>query len=414
MRGAEGREGPVQHLTDLDLPHLSMENASFAADPFPHFHAARAKHPWLAQSVFGLVVTEYDAMKELMWRDASMRTANDGVIAIMGADGTPAGRFFGRNIFAQQGDSHRRLRGALAPIFTPRHANQVRQLMREEIDRLLDEWTPKRQFDFQEFASYYPIGVLSRMIGGPVEAIPRLRSSLDSSSLLFSLDCTKLPEIDAAILVIEGFVEELLAKRRASPVHEGSEDLLDMLIAAGADGRLSDEEIVDLLIFLYSAGYDTSKNVLSLIMLQLIERPDIYERCAAEPDFCRKVVEEILRFCGVSTSTRLTTQDVEYRGVLLPKDTMIFFPVSVAGRDPASFEDPDRFDPNRPVDPERRHIGFGRGAHVCLGQHLARAQLQEGLHRIAQRIRHPRLTAGVSWRPFPGIWGLKTLPIAFE
>ena len=331
----------------------------------------------------------------------------------MGAKGTPVGDFFELSIFAQQGDTHRRLRDALAPIFTPRHANEVRQLMRDEIDRLLDEWAPLGQFEFQEFASYFPISALSRMIGGPVEAIPRLRSSLEVFALLFSLDRSRLPEIDAAHLVIEDFSQGLLDERRARPAHAGDRDLLDMLITAGSEGRLSDREIVDLLIFLYSAGYDTSKNVLTLIMQQMIERPDLYRRCADDHDFCRKVVEEMLRFCGVSTSTRLTIQDVDYRDVLLPKDTMIFFPVSVAGRDPGSFADAERFDPDRPVDPEHRHIGFGRGPHVCLGQHLARAQLQESLHRIAQRIRDPQLAGEISWRPFPGIWGLKGLPIRF-
>lgn len=402
----------MQKLADLDLPHLPMETAEFAADPFPHFEAARGHHPWLAKSVFGHVVTEYGAMKELLALDR-LRTANDGVVAIMGAKGTPVGNFFEANIFAQQGDAHRRLRVALAPIFTPRHANEVRQLMRDEIDALLDEWVPRGQFEFQEFASYYPISVLSRMIGGPVEAIHSLRLSLEASSLLFSLDRSKLPEIEAALLVIQDFVTGLLFDRRAKPSHDCKEDLLDMLIAAGDDGRLSDREIVDLLIFLYSAGYDTSKNILTLIMHKLIDRPDLYQRCAADAEFCRKVTEEMLRFCGVSTSTRLTTEDVVYRNVLMPTETMLFFPVSVAGRDPGAFADPDRFDPDRAVDPEHRHIGFGRGAHVCLGQHLARVQLQEGLHRIAQRIREPKLAGGIEWRPFPGIWGLKQLPICF-
>ena len=199
----------MQNLAELDLPHLAMETAEFAADPFPHFEAARAIHPWLARSVFGYVVTEYIAMKDLMWFDASLRTANDGVVALMGAQDSFTGRFFQRNIFAQQGDTHRRLRNALAPIFTPRHANDVRQLMCEEIDRLLDGWAPLGRFEFQEFASYFPISVLSRMIGGPVDAIPRLRSSLESSSLLFSLESSKLPEIEAALLVLDDFAQGL-------------------------------------------------------------------------------------------------------------------------------------------------------------------------------------------------------------
>jgi cytochrome P450 len=400
-------------LADLDLPHLPMETPAFAADPFPWFTSARTQHSWLATSVFGLVVTEYAAMKELMWMDDRLRIANDGVVAIMGCEGTPWGRWAVENIFNQRGDVHRRLRDALAPIFTPRHANEIRPLMREVIDGLLDEWAPRGHFDFEEFASYFPISVLSRMIGGPVEAIPHLRSTLETLVLFFSMDRTRMPAIEAAYVVIEDFVQGLLADRRAKPAHEGEKDLLDMLLGAGADGALSDREIGDLLIFLYTAGYDTSKNVLTLIMRQMIERPDIYERCAADHDFCRKVVEEMLRYSGVSTSTRLTTEDVEFRGVLLPKGTMLFFPVSVAGRDPGIFAEADRFDPDRAVDPERRHIAFGRGPHICLGQHLARVQLEEGLHRIARRIREPQLAGEFAWRPFPGIWGLRGLPISF-
>ena len=403
----------MQILAELDLPHLAMEDPAFAADPFPHFAAARARHPWLAKSVFGHVVTEYGAMKDLLGLNDSLRTATDGVAEIMGAKGTFSGDYVERNIFNQRGDTHRRLREALAPIFTPRHANETRMLVCEVIDGLLDEWTPKGSFEFQEFASYFPISVLSRMIGGPVEAIPRLRSSMELASLFFAMDASRMPEIDAAYRVLDDFAQGLLTERRTRPVHDGEADLLDMLIAASTAGKLSDREIVDLLMFMYTAGYDTSKNVLTLIMRQMIERPDLYERCAADVEFCRKVVEEMLRFCGVSTSFRITTTDVEYRDVLLPKGAMIFFPVSVAGRDPGTFAQADRFDPERPNDPQHRHIAFGRGMHVCLGQHLARVQLQEGLHRIAQRIREPKLAGEIAWRPFPGVWGLKALPISF-
>ena len=403
----------MQILAELDLPHLAMEDPAFAADPFPHFAAARARHPWLAKSVFGHVVTEYGAMKDLLGLNDSLRTATDGVAEIMGAKGTFSGDYVERNIFNQQGDAHRRLRETLAPIFTPRHANETRMLVCEVIDGLLDEWTPKSSFEFQEFASYFPISVLSRMIGGPVEAIPRLRSSMELASLFFAMDASRMPEIDAAYRVLDDFAQGLLTERRTRPVHDGEADLLDMLIAASTAGKLSDREIVDLLMFMYTAGYDTSKNVLTLIMRQMIERPDLYERCAADVEFCRKVVEEMLRFCGVSTSFRITTTDVEYRDVLLPKGAMIFFPVSVAGRDPGTFAQADRFDPERPNDPQHRHIAFGRGMHVCLGQHLARVQLQEGLHRIAQRIREPKLAGEIAWRPFPGVWGLKALPISF-
>lgn len=60
-----------------------------------------------------------------------------------------------------------------------------------------------------------------------------------------------------------------------------------------------------------------------------------------------------------------------------------------------------------------RHLAFGRGAHQCLGMHLARLQIEEGLHLIAQRIKHPELAGKVTWRRFPGVWGIESLPIRF-
>jgi cytochrome P450 len=402
----------MQGLAELDLPHLPVETAEFAADPFPHFEAARAKHPWLARSDFGFVITEYGAMKDLLAND-HLRTANDGVVEIMRAGDTDVGRFFATNIFAQQGETHRRLREALAPIFTPRHAHAIRDLVREVIDDLLDDWVPRCSFQFPEFTSWFPISVLSRMIGGPLDAIPKLKSSLETVGLFFSLERNRMPEIEVAYTVLEDFVRGLIDARRARPGPSGEPDLLDMLIGTIAEGQLSEREVVDLLNFLYSGGYDTTSNVLSLIMREMIGRPALYRACADDAELCRKVVEEMLRYCGVSTSSRVAISDVRYRDVLLAQGTMIFVPVSVAGRDRGSFEGPDRFDPDRPIDPEHRHIAFGRGPHVCIGQHIARIMLQEGLQRIAQRIREPQLNGEIEWRPFPGIWGLKRLPITF-
>jgi cytochrome P450 len=93
---------------------------------------------------------------------------------------------------------------------------------------------------------------------------------------------------------------------------------------------------------------------------------------------------------------------------------MLFFTLNVAGRDPNAFPDPDSYQPERTIDPAKRHVAFGLGKHMCLGQYIARAQLQEGLHLIAQHMKHPRLAGEPGWRPFPGVWGIKGLPIAFE
>jgi cytochrome P450 len=91
---------------------------------------------------------------------------------------------------------------------------------------------------------------------------------------------------------------------------------------------------------------------------------------------------------------------------------VLLFMLGLAGRDPSAFPDALEFRPDRVH--ANRQVAFGRGAHICVGQHLARAQLEEGLHVIAQRIANPRLAGEAVWRPYLGIWGIKSLPIAFD
>jgi cytochrome P450 len=187
--------------------------------------------------------------------------------------------------------------------------------------------------------------------------------------------------------------------------------LLDALIEANDSGTLTTVEMSNLLIFLFVAGYDTSKNVLTMIMDEMIKHPVIYTHCAEDRDYCRKVVEEAFRYQSPATIPRLLNEDLVYRDVLFPRDTMLFFPVGMAGRDPSAIPNPDDFDPNRQQ--ANRQMAFGRGMHHCLGQFIARAQIEEGLHLIAQRLTRPRLTGTPGHRPFPGVWGFRGLPIEF-
>jgi len=401
----------MQAITELALPHLAMEDPAFATNPFPHFEMARAAHPWLANSNLGFVVTNYKAVRDLMGMEASMRTPYDQIVDLMGARGTQWARFQEAHILSRAGPEHKRLRDVLAPAFTPRRANLHRPLMREVISRLLDEWAPRAAFDFEEFASWFPVTVMCRLIGAPPEAIPALRKSMEDLGLSVSMDPRFLPALEDATGVIDAFVLDLIAAREATWRSGDEADLLDLLLQARSDGGMSLRELADLLIFLVVAGFDTSKNVLTLAMYELVGRPDIYARCAQDLSFCGKVLDETMRFHSTTTTNRLVTADIAYRDVTMPAGTVLWFPWAVAGRDGTTIADADTFDPDRRQ--EHPHLGFALGAHICLGQFIARAQLAEGLHLIAQRITRPRSPGPLGWRPFPGVWGIRGLPIEF-
>jgi cytochrome P450 len=401
----------MQTLAELDLPHLQMEDSAFSRDPFHYFAEARTKHPWLATCSFGLVVHDYAAIRDLYSQDDKMRPPYGGIVEVLGLQGTPWGRFTEEQMISLPPQQHRLLRDTFAAKFTPRNANQLRPMMCETVTRLLDEWVPKGKIDFEEFASYFPISVMFTLVGAPLEGIRMLRDDLEAVGLAQSLEMERFPRIQEAMVRLEAFVEEVIAERRAHPRTDGVEDLLEILIRTGDDGKISHRQLVDLIMFFFIAGYDTSKNVLTYTMYTLLQNPEIYRRCAEDHDYCRDVIEEALRWFNPGTVSRFVEEDFVYRDVLLPKDTMLFFPLSISGRDPAAFPDGDVFNPERPI--EKRHIAFGMGKHMCLGQYIARVQLQEALHQIAQRMRDPKLAGEVGWRPFYGTWGLKGLPITF-
>lgn len=406
----------MQAVQDLDLYQLPMAERAMSEDPRAQIGAARGVHPWLAEwQGFGYVITEYGAMRDLFGRDEQLRPPYADVVEALGQIGTPWGRFTQEQMISLPVEQHQLLRRTFAAKFTPRNANQLRPMMRATIARLLDSWAPKGRIDFEEFASHFPISVMFALVGAPQDGIALLRDDLEAIGLAHSYELARFPRIQEGMVRLEAFVRDTIAERRANPTppSDGPEDLLDLLIRTGDEGEISHQQLCDLIVFFFLAGYDTSKNVLTYTMYTLLDHPDIYARCATDYDYCRKVIEESLRWYNPSTVARYVDQEFSYRGVTFPKDTMLFFPLSVSGRDPETFPDGEVFNPDRPVEPEKRHIAFALGKHMCLGQYIARAQLQEALHQVAQRMREPHLAGDVGYRPFPGSWGLAGLPIEF-
>lgn len=403
----------MQELADLDLPHLAMEDPAFSADPLPHFRVARERHPWLATSNFGLVIHDYTAIRELLPQDELFRNGYGAMVEMGGGKGTPWGRFTEEQLLALPGDQHKLIRHTFAAQFTPRVANQLRPLIERTIGDLLDEWAPRGGFDFVELAAAFPIQVMFWMIGAPPDRMDEVRDDLETLASGFAMDPALLPSLNAAVERLDAFAFGLMEARRADPDAAEKRDLLALLIDTAAVGKINDRVFADLLIVLFAAGYDTTKNMLSAAMWLMIDHPEVYERCAEDADYCGRVIEEVLRYITPASVGRIAREDIVYRGVRLPKDTMMFFALNVSGRDDRAFADAETFDPDREADRGTRHVAFGLGRHMCLGQYLARVELQEGLHQVARRLRKPRLVGEIGWRPFQGIWGVRSLPIAF-
>ena len=396
-------------IDDIQLPSLPIDAPDFGDDPMPSFAKARSQHAWLASSNLGTVITEYRAMDEILRLDGNLKMPGENIVDIMGARGTGWGHFAEEMMLARSGADHSRLRNSVRASFGPASVRRLQPIIQETVSALLEEWAPKGAFDFAEFAANFPVRVMFSLIGASTVKLPEIISSLEIQGSSFNMEVEKMDLIERAYQTLWRFVDDLVVERG---VESSRRDLLDDLISANSSNALTDIELRQMLIFLFAAGYDTSKNLLTLLMYSMIKVPDIWKRCAEDRGYCKQVVKEQLRHTSPSNTYRVVTKEFEFRGVLFPEGKMLIFPLGISGRDPGTFSDPMNFVPDRSE--RAAPLAFGRGMHNCLGQFLAQANVEEGTHLIAQRITNPRLTGKPVWRSFTGVWGIKSLPIEFD
>lgn len=398
-------------LTEMDLPVLSAETAAFAADPVRFVEEARRTHPWLAKSnIGGYIVHGYEPARDIIGMDAETHPFYPGVAKFYDAEHTQWGQFISGMMNAVVGEKHHRLRKSVQSAFTPRVIDRYRGLMRRVISDMLDEWGPRGKFDFAAFAADFPITVFCGLLGVSSQVVPRIRDALEAQTASVSLNRDLRASILSAFEVLWAFADSAIREREKQG--GDTDGLIDTMLRARAAGMIDDIEMRQNLIMFAAGGYDTSKNMLTLLVHILMERPELWQRCSTDIGFCRKAVNEGLRHSGISTVYRSVVRDFDYLGVRFPKNTMLILMVSMAGRDPSYFPDPHVFDPERSN--ANQHVAFGRGEHFCIGMHLARAQIEEGLHLVTRRLRNPRRTGEVTWRSYMGVWGLQALPIEFD
>jgi cytochrome P450 len=193
---------------EAELPILPIDAPEFAADPQPFYDEARRHHPWLARFTQGYVVHGYQAHEELLADDVNLIPGLGQVVDFYGMRGTMWARFMEEMVLSATGDFHTRLRASVQPAFTPRRANQVRPLMQQVIGELLDEWAPKGEFDFAEFAAFFPITVMFGLMGVPPEPIHRIRSAIEGHIASLSIDMTTKPGFVAAWDVLWEFADK--------------------------------------------------------------------------------------------------------------------------------------------------------------------------------------------------------------
>ena len=296
-------------------------------------------------------------------------------------------RLLGENMLLADGDEHRRLRSLVHQAFTPRALAKLEARLETLTHELLDEMAGQREIDLiPAYALPIPVAIIGEMLGVSAAEMGQFKNSLSVLSGGLSgprLLKTLLRDMPEVLRLIRG----LIARKRREP----GDDILTGLIHAEEGGeRLSEDELLSMVMLLITAGFETTYNLIANSVITLLTHPAQLAWLQVEPQHLDTAIEEVLRFAGPIQGSKpaYATEALSIRGVTIPRGAMVMPLLGAANRDPAVFAHPDEFEIARTPN---RHLGFGQGIHYCLGAPLARLETRVALKNLLARFPALRL-----------------------
>jgi cytochrome P450 len=395
---------------EAGLPSVDYEQTQDPEEAHAILRHAREQAP-IALGSHGPELLTYELVRAAL-RDERFSTPPGFILAAQGITSGPLWDRVVNSLLCMDGDEHHRLRRLVSKAFTPRAAARLRTTISEVINELVTPLTAIGSCDIvTDVAQKYPIPIICALLGTDRDDWKLFSDWTDDIMKTFSWTAA---QEEANILrswaALDAYLDAMIAARRETL----TDDLLSDLIRAEDDGdRLTHDELLMLASGLLMAGTDTTRNQVAAAIYTLCDHPDQWKLLAANPELAPNAVEEILRHSPIAAATfRAATVDVELAGVTIPAGTLVVVNSASANRDPAVYDDPDRFDITR-VAPSAM-LTFGGGVHYCLGSHLARAELVEALIVMTRRMPNMRRSGPAPWKPLTGLSGPITLPIEFD
>jgi cytochrome P450 len=396
-------------LTELELPEFDVAEAGLSGDEYHRRLAAASELGWLVKSPIAYLVLDREGAEFFL---RARQTAFPGreLAALFGLTEGRLAEQIDANILNLTGDRHRRLRSLVAPAFTPRAAQRWRPAMRDIAAALWADLDGSAECEFVSwFAGPFPARVITMVIGAPQRDALNIQrwSSLVQRQFDIQALAAEPDRIERAVGELYDYVDALLDRNRAEP----ADDLLGALLRAEEQGdRLSTAECVNLVLNVLAGGVDTTTAQLAHGLRLFARHPEQWELLAGQPDLVPRAVDEVLRFEPITPFTaRICTEPIEYRGVLFPAGTIVAVCAERGNRETGPGE---VFDIT--ADRDGGVLTFGAGPHFCLGQNLARAELEEALGFLAPRTPGLRPAGPERLGGVEGIYGVETLPLAWQ
>jgi len=386
---------------------------AFLADPYPVFAELRAAGPVHRHEGLGLHVAVSHAACDAVLRGRSLGR--------LWRDREPLEDFAAFNLLHRtsmlenEPPTHTRLRRLVAGAFGRGHVERLRSTVDDLADRLVADLAA-RVADaghadlLGTVAEPFPVEVIAELLGVP----PADRGLLQPwSNAIVKMYEYGLPQerrraAETAAAEFVAYLRAVVAERRARP---RDDDLVTDLVRASDQGeKLSEDEVVGTCVLLLMAGHEATVNVVGNGVHALLRHPAQWRRVVGDPALVPAATEEMIRYdAPLQLFERTATRDVEVAGTVIPEGRKVAALLGAANRDPAAFDDPDRFDAGRARNP---HLGFGAGIHFCLGAPLARIEVQGVLAALVRRLPGLELAGEPRRRPEFVIRGFTTLPVS--
>ena len=401
----------------LDDPMTVLFAQATRPDPYPCYAAVREREPVRLPAGRGIVLASFvaclDALRDR--RLSSDRTVSWAYAPATDPDTPDARRPEIQSLLFADPPDHTRLRRLIAPAFTPATVDRLRPFVRDRVDDLLDTAAVDGRLDVVGDLAYpLPLAVICHLLGIPDGDVAWLHRR--STVLPRAFD----PTMAAFGTPPPGHAERVVAEREMNAyflqlgrarLRAPGDDLLSDLARVSADGdRLSERELADNARLLLNAGHETTVNLIDNALLALLRHPAEAARLRTDPSRAAVITEETMRWDSpVQILQRFVPADLTLGGTDLRAGEIVVLLTAAAQRDPAAFADPDVFRPGRA---DGRHLGFGFGAHFCLGATLSRMELSLLLPRFFQRLVDPVLDeSSIGYREQVALRGLTRMQV---
>ncbi|UCM87938.1 cytochrome P450 [Streptomyces marincola] len=397
-----------------DQALMALLTPPFPENPFPLYETLRSVNRVHPSAQLGLwALSGYDEVTEFLRlpdvksgaRAAALRRPD-------WADHLSLRMYLNTMVTLNQPD-HGRIRGMASRVFTPKAIKKMQPVVERLTDGLIDGLVERsaggEPVDLVDLlAMPFPVAVISEMLGLPFEDGKRLWLLADDWSRVFSgiyLD-EDLVRADAAAEELTGYFGELIARRRTDP----RDDLLSNMVQAADGGRLDEDELIALILFLFTAGFAATTNLIATGVLALMDHQDELARWREDKSITDSAVEELLRHTTHTTAaSRVTPRPITIAGTEIPEGVLVLTLLAAANRDPARFPDPHRLDLTRDNGP---HLSFSAGAHYCFGGSLARMEGADLFPKLIDTFPKIELAGAPERRDIMGLTGYATLPLA--